>query len=110
MNLKQYELQIEAWHLFYESFVEYDNAIMLANGVLVDMQSKLIKAKIKNPTNIAILDTEARIKTLFTCIEKFEGLNARCVRLQTKLKQTVNTNLILEQELNDIKKAHNEQD
>lgn len=101
---EKYEVEIEAWHLFYESFIEYDNALKVGNGVLVTMMSELIKAKIVNPNNEKIKSTEERIKTLFSCLEKLNGLNNKCNNLQIKLKKTVATKLEMDIE-NEILKA-----
>jgi len=79
-------LEIESWHLFYESFTEHDMFITLGRSILVRMFSELYKAKSKNPTNENILRTENRLTNLEKVFDKMEGMNNRCVNLQKSLR------------------------
>lgn len=113
---EQYSVQIEGWHLFYESFIENDFSLSIARGILFEMQSEIVKASLKNKENPKINEAQKRIDDLSLCIDKFEGLNSRCMSLQRKLKQSVSKSLQLEEEnkrlineLEAVKKAHNEQ-
>lgn len=109
---KSYELEIEAWHLFYESFLQYDISIQSANGILVSMMVEVNKAKKRNAGSEKILESEKRINQLFEIVDSFTGLNNKCSRLQTKLKKSKSENLefqqeieLLTSELNAIKSA-----
>lgn len=109
---KSYELEIEAWHLFYESFLQYDISIQSANGILVSMMVEVNKAKKRNAGSEKILESEKRINHLFEIIDSFTGLNNKCSRLQTQLKKSKSENLellqeieLLTSELNAIKSA-----
>ena len=103
-----YKLQVEAWHIFYQSFTEYDLYLSNGRGIVVEMYSELIKAKKLNPTNDKIIKSESRLKILLDVLEKFEGLNNKCVALQKKLKDSTAKQFELEKELTAIKQAHNE--
>lgn len=114
---QQYELEIEAWHLFYQSFLLYDISIQSANGILVSMMVEVNKAKKKNPTNEKIIESEKRINQLFQIVDSFTGLNNKCSQLQSALKKSKAENLELQQEtelltseLNAIKSAINGED
>lgn len=100
---QQYEVEIEGWYLFYESFIEYENAFMAANGILVAMMSEVIKAESKSPENEKIKQSRERVLNMFAIIEKFEGLNSRCNNLQVKLKKSVGKQLLLEKQNEDLK-------
>lgn len=113
----QYELEIEAWQLFYQSFLQYDISIQSANGILVSMMVEVNKAKKKNPTNEKIIESEKRINQLFEIIDSFTGLNNKCSQLQKSIKKSKADNLELQQEielltseLNAIKSAINGED
>lgn len=103
-----YKLQIEAWHIFYQSFSENDLYLYNGRGVIVEMYSELLKAKKINPTNQKIIKSENRLKILLDVFEKLEGLNNKCVALQIKLKDSTIKKFELEKELTAIKKAHHE--
>jgi len=100
---EQYEIEIEGWHLFYESFIEYDNALIVANGILFTMLSEVLKAEIKSPTSDKIKLSKERVMNMFSVIEKLEGLSNRCNNLQIKLKRSVNKQLITEKENEELK-------
>lgn len=101
--MDQYKVEIDTWHLFYETFIEYDNAISIARGVLVSMMSEVIKAKKINPSNEKIKYSEDRINILFASIEKLNGLNTKCNNLQINLKKTVFNQLKIEEENTNLK-------
>ena len=85
-ELELSKLEIESWHLFYESFTEHDMQIEFGRCILVRMFSELYKAKAKNPTNENILKTENSVTNLEKVFDKMEGLNNRCVKLQKLLR------------------------
>lgn len=110
---EQYSLQIEGWHLFYESFIKFEHVLMTSKGVLVEMYSEAYKAK--NKGNTRAENALKRIDVLRESFENLEGLNNRCMNLQRQLKKSVSKSLQLEEEnkklineLEAIKKAHNE--
>lgn len=100
---KEYEVQIEGWHLFYENFNDYDLAISVMNGVLTEMMSELLKAKSINPNNEKIKATENRLDILFGCVKKMNGLNNSAFKLNTKLKKVVANQLKTELINEDLK-------
>lgn len=111
-ELELSKIEIEGWHLFYESFIEHDMHITLGRSILVKMFSELYKAKLKNPKNESIPKAENRLENLEKIFDKMEGLNNRCVNLQKQLKEKVRSEIELmdklqelEQELEAIKKA-----
>lgn len=99
---KSYELEIEAWHLFYESFLQYDISIQSANGILVSMMVEVNKAKKRNAGSEKILESEKRINQLFEIVDSFTGLNNKCSRLQAQLKKSKSENLELQQEIESL--------
>ena len=110
-----YSIQIEGWHLFYQSFIEYENVLSVSKGVLVEMYSEIAKAKIKG--NRRTENAEKRVNILFEGIKKMEAMNNRCMNLQSKLKSVCARELDLElenkklkSELEAIKKSYDEQD
>lgn len=96
--IEKYELEIEAWHLFYESFQSYQDVISLVRGVCVEMKSELIKAKINNPNNAKIPAQEKRIDLIFSSMDKMDGLTARCLRQSAQLKKNKEMYFALEKE------------
>jgi len=112
-----YKLQIEGWHLFYESFIESSIAIENSRGILFDMQHEVLIAGKKNPSNPKLLETEKRLAFLHLNFDMLEKLNNRCINLQRQLKSKVSENLelmdqneLLKKEIEVIKKAFNETD
>jgi len=114
--IEEYRLEIEAWHLFYESFEAYQDAISLVRGVCVEMKSELLKAKLANPNNSKIPAQAKRIDLLFSAMDSIDGLTARCLKQRAQLQKNKESyfelekeNEALKQEINAIKKAHDEQ-
>lgn len=111
---EHYATQIEGWHLFYESFIEYEYVLSVSNGVLFEMRSEIAKAK--RSGNRSAENAEKRVNMLNDCISKMHGMNNRCMMLHKKLKQSVAKQLDLEKEnqelkneIEAIKKSFNEQ-
>lgn len=111
---EHYETQIEGWHLFYESFIEYEYVLSVSNGVLFEMRSEIAKAK--KSGNKSAENAEKRVNILNDCISKMQGMNNRCMMLQKKLKQSLEKQLRaedevieLKNEIEAIKKSFNEQ-
>lgn len=100
------KVEIDSFHLFYEDFNKYDVAISLGNGVLSEMYSELLKAKVKNPNNQNVINQEQRIKDLFGILEEMQGLNSKCQSLKLRFRNLNQRNFNLQHELEAIKSAH----
>lgn len=112
---EQYKLQLEAWYLFYQDFVEYDTHISNARGILVSMFSELNKVRKSNPNNPKLEDTKNRLTNLLDIVDKFESMATRCQNLKQMLRdKSANEFRLLEKieklenELKSIKDAHNQ--
>lgn len=100
--------EIDTFHLFYEDFSRYDIVISIGNGIMADMYSNALKAKIKNPTNEAVLEQEERIKKMFDILTELQGLNNKCHSLSLRFRNMNQEVFNLRHELDAIKKAHQE--
>lgn len=114
--IKEYEVQIEGWHLFYESFEKYMDAIFTVRGVAVEMSSELIKVTKSNPNNSKLPNAKKRIDIIFSCMDSLEGLTNRCIKLSAQLKKNKEMYFVLEKEneslrneINALKSSFNEQ-
>jgi len=103
-----YRLNSEAWCLFYESFHQSTNAILNCRGIIVDMQSEIIKASISNPKNTKLKASQERIDLLSENLNVVEKLNNRCVNQQKLLKEYKNRINQLESEMEEIKRQERE--
>ena len=107
--------EIETYHLFYEDFTKYDEAISNASAVLMQMLSTVVGIKKKGNNSKNVTDQEEKIHTLLGIFEMMLGLNNRCQSQKLLIKHQAQDKFFLEQkikiltdELTAIKKAHNE--
>lgn len=103
------KVEIDTYHAFYESFNMYDIAISDGYGYLSEMYSELLKAKIKNPNNPAVINQEDRIIKLLNIFSGMTGLNNKCHSLSLRFKHINQELFNVKNELDAIKKAINEQ-
>lgn len=103
-----YELNSEAWLLFYQSFNKSTNAILNCRSVIVDMQSEIIKAKISNPKNSKLEASQERIDLLSENLDILEILNNRCSQQKDLLKKYKNRINQLESEMEEIRRQERE--
>lgn len=96
--LEHYENQIQGWHLFFESFENYLNAISIVRGISVEMNSELIKFSKSNPKSPKIEPSLKRIETLLGCMDVLDGLTSRCIKQSAQLKKNKEMYLELEKE------------
>jgi len=101
--LEHYENQIEGWHLFFESFINYQNAISIVRGISVEMNSELIKFGKSNPKSPKIEISKKRIDTLLGCMDILDGLTARCIKQSAQLKKNKEMYFELEKENERLK-------
>lgn len=99
---EEYKLQVEAWHLFYQSFTEHDTHISNARGILIEMFSEFWQAKKKNRDNPKLDATEKRINHLLEIVDKFEGINNRCQSLRQQLREENSKNFRLKTEIDSL--------
>lgn len=100
--------EIDTFHAFYESFNRYDLVISNSYGILAEMYSNTLKAKVKNPTSKIVLEQEERINKLIDAFSEMQGLNNKCQSLSLRFKHINQEVFNLKAELTSIKKAHNE--
>lgn len=96
--LEHYENQIEGWHLFFESFINYQNAISIVRGISVEMNSELIKFGKSNPNSPKIEASKKRIDTLLGAMDVLDGLTSRCIKQSAQLKKNKEMYFELEKE------------
>lgn len=96
--LEHYENQIQAWHLFFESFDNYLNSIAIVRGISIEMNSELIKFAKSNPNSPKIEISKKRIDTLLGCMDVLDGLTSRCVKQSAQLKKNKEMYFELEKE------------
>ena len=100
--------EIDTFHAFYETFNRYDLVISNSYGILAEMYSNTLKAKVKNTTSKAVLEQEERINKLIDAFSEMQGLNNKCQSLSLRFKHINQEMFNLRNELEAIKKAHNE--
>lgn len=102
--LQHYENQIDGWHLFFESFINYQNAISIVRGISVEMNSELIKFGKSNPNSQKIEVSKKRIDTLLGCMDILDGLTSRCIKQSAQLKKNKEMYFELEKENESLRK------
>ena len=100
--------EIDTFHAFYETFNRYDIVISNSYGILAEMYSNALKAKVKNPTSKAVLEQEERINKLIDAFSEMQGLNNKCQSLSLRFKHINQEVFNLKAELTAIKTAHNQ--
>lgn len=100
--------EIDTFHAFYETFNRYDLVISNSYGILAEMYSNALKAKVKNPTSKAVLEQEERINKLIDAFSEMQGLNNKCQSLSLRFKHINQEVFNLKAELTAIKTALNQ--
>ena len=100
--------EIDTFHAFYETFNRYDLVISNSYGILAEMYSNALKAKVKNPTSKAVIEQEERINKLIDAFSDMQGLNNKCQSLSLRFKHINQEVFNLKRELEAIKTAHNQ--